>query len=231
MENKEEFKPKYVDLTYPIEEGMLTYPVPWHPIVSVTQLGRIGVEGRETRKIELGTHTGTHLDAALHFIKAGYGVDQIPLETLIGPVSIHDFSQLLPGEKIEVKHIENLSITERMIFKFNWGRYWGKKDYYKDFPYISKEAAYLLIEKGLKLIGMDTPSPDGLASDAMEDCPVHKIFLKHSIVIVEYLANLEIINDLEGWELIVLPLNIKGADGSPVRALLKKSEEERARNG
>jgi len=189
------------------------------------------VEGRETRKIELGTHTGTHLDAALHFIENGYGVDQIPLETLIGPVTIFDLSHLLPSEKIEVKHLGNLPITERMIFRFNWGRFWGKKDYYKDFPFFSKEAANYLVEKGLKLIGMDTPSPDGLASDAEEDCPVHKIFLKHSIVIVEYLANLELINDLVGWDLIVLPLKIKGADGSPVRALIKKTEEKRASNG
>lgn len=59
---------KIVDLTHSIKEGMTTFDAHWHPFVSIKQIGRIGFEGRETREITFGTHTGTHVDAPLHFI-------------------------------------------------------------------------------------------------------------------------------------------------------------------
>ena len=85
---------KVVDLTFPIEEGMTTFPVHWHPFVEITQLGRHGIENRETRKIVLGTHTGTHCDAPSHFIPGGETVDSIPPERFIGPALLLDCSDL-----------------------------------------------------------------------------------------------------------------------------------------
>lgn len=64
-----------IDLTFPIHEGMTTFPVHWHPIVEISVLGRHGIENRETRKVLLGTHTGTHMDAPRHFIPDGMTVD------------------------------------------------------------------------------------------------------------------------------------------------------------
>ena len=66
---------KIIDLTITNEEGMTTFPVYWHPFVEVTQMGRIGIEGRETKKIIIGTHTGTNLDAPRHFIENGITID------------------------------------------------------------------------------------------------------------------------------------------------------------
>ena len=68
---------KIIDLTITIEEGMTTFPVYWHPFVEVTQMGRIGIEGRETKKIIIGTHTGTNLDAPRHFIENGITIDGV----------------------------------------------------------------------------------------------------------------------------------------------------------
>ena len=62
---------KITDLSLTLEEGMMTFPTHWHPVVEITILGRHGVEGRETRKLVLGTHVGTHADAPLHFIPKG----------------------------------------------------------------------------------------------------------------------------------------------------------------
>ena len=78
-------KRRIVDLTYPIHEGMTTYPTHWHPVVEVTQLGRHGIENRETRKLVLGTHTGTHMDAPLHFIPGGNTIENLDLQKCVGP--------------------------------------------------------------------------------------------------------------------------------------------------
>jgi len=213
-----------LDLTYDIKEGMTTFNVPWHPIVSIQQLGRHGLEGRETRKVSFGTHTGTHVDAPLHFVENGVSIDKISLDTLVGDVAIVDYSYLKDNEPVTKEMLSDISITGRMLFKFGWGKYWNSKKYYTDYPYFTKEAAEYLCSMNIKLIAMDTPSPDDSRIDLSGDgdSPVHKIFLNNGIVLVEYLANTEKIEDYSGWNIIVMPLKIKGADGSPARVCIYK---------
>src|ERR1700730_7456200 len=83
---------KIIDLSLSIEEGMMTFPTSWHPVVEITILGRHGIEGRETRKLVLGTHIGTHADAPRHFIPNGRTIDEVPLDVLIGPATVADFT-------------------------------------------------------------------------------------------------------------------------------------------
>ncbi len=213
-----------IDLSYNIEEGMLTFAAPWHPVVSIKQLGRIHVEGRESRKISFGTHTGTHIDSPLHFIHEGTSIDDIPLNKLVGPVTIIDFSNLRKNEHISKKMLEELNISKKIIFKFGWGKYWGKSKFYKDYPFFTREAAEYLVSKNVELIGYDTPSPDDskIILGSENDSQVHKIFLKKGIVLAEYLANLDKVTDYSDWKIFALPLKIKGADGSPARILLYK---------
>ena len=87
---------KITDLSLTLEEGMMTFPTHWHPVVEITILGRHGVEGRETRKLVLGTHVGTHADAPLHFIPQGKGIDQVPLDVLVGPARVLNFTPCQP---------------------------------------------------------------------------------------------------------------------------------------
>lgn len=216
---------KILDLTYCIEEGMTTFGAPWHPLVSIQQVGRHGFEGRETRKVEFGTHTGTHMDAPLHFVSQGAGIDAIPLERMVGEVAIVDFSHLKENEAITRGMLENIPIMKRMLFRFGWGRHWNTKKFYRDYPFFSTEAAEYLVSKKVEMVCMDTPSPDDSRAKlggGDEDSPVHKIFLRNGVVLVEYVANLDKVDPLPGWSIIVLPLKIKGADGSPVRACLYK---------
>ena len=104
-----------IDLTYKIEEGMLTFAAPWHPPVSIKQMGRLNIEGRESRKISFGTHTGTHIDAPLHFIQDGITIDQIPLEKLIGDVTIIDFSNLLKNQAITKEMLEEKPLSKKIL--------------------------------------------------------------------------------------------------------------------
>ena len=215
---------KIIDLTYDIEEGMTTFNAHWHPTVSIKQLGRLGFEGRETRKISLGTHTGTHVDAPLHFIKNGKTIDQIPLQKLIGQVTIVNYSNLKENQPVTVEMLRRVKVSTKMLFKFGWGRFWGNKKFYTGYPYFTKEAAEYLVSKKVELIGIDIPSPDNSNTKlgSKEDSQIHKIFLKNGIILVEYLANLEKVTDYESWNIVVLPLKIKGADGSPARVFIYK---------
>jgi len=220
---------KIIDLTYDLEEGMTSFNAPWHPHFEITQLGRHGFEGRETRKITLGTHTGTHMDAPLHFVKGGKSLEKIPLDKLIGKVTIVDFSYLKEDESVTKEMLSSVNITERMLFNFGWGKYWGDKKFYSGYPFFTKDAAEYLVSKGVKLVGMDIPSPDDsridlsgnvLGSD--RDSPIHKIFLSNEVILVEYIANLDKVKGNDNWKIIVMPLKIKGADGSPVRVCIYK---------
>ena len=215
---------KIIDLTYPIEEGMLKFDTHWHPPVSIKQLGSIDVEGRESRKIVLGTHTGTHVDAPLHFIKNGLSVDQIPLEKLIGEITILDFSYLGENASITKEMLKERKIAKKMLFRFGWGKHWGQKKFYQGYPYFTKEAAEFLVSKNVELLSYDTPSPDDsrIKIGTEQDSEIHKIFLKNNIILVEYLANLEKIQEFEDWNISVNPLVINGGDGSTARVYLFK---------
>ena len=92
--------------------------------------------------------------------------------------------------------------------------------FYNEYPFLSENAAQWLVENGVRLIAMDTPSPDNPAHSrgTSKDSPNHKVLLGAGVVLVEYLANLKSLTAAE-VELIVMPLKLKGCDGSPVRCV------------
>ena len=81
-----------------------------------------------------------------------------------------------------------------------------------------------MVSKNVELIGLDTPSPDNSEDNlnSNEDSPIHKILLKNGVVLVEYLANLDKIKNYNNWKIFVMPLKLKGCDGSPARVILHK---------
>lgn len=213
---------RIIDLSHPIHEGMQTFPVHWHPMVEITQLGRHGIENRETRKLTIGTHCGTHIDAPLHFIPGGSTVESIPLDLLIGPARLLDMTPVLhPKQEFGIADIADRlgeDRPRRLIMRFDWSDHWGTNEFYSDHPFISEDAARWLVEQGVRLLAMDTPqvdSPDH-GRTAVKDSPVHKIMLSQGVVFVEYCTNLKAITQPE-VELVVMPLNILGADGAPAR--------------
>ena len=117
-----------IDCTYNIEEGMITFDAPWHTKVRIEQLGRIEEVGRDTRELTIGTHTGTHIDSPLHFIKNLGTIDTIPLDKLIGKVTIIDATECADNDSISVEFLKTKRISKRMIFKFGWGKHWGQKE-------------------------------------------------------------------------------------------------------
>jgi len=214
---------RVIDLTFPIHEGMTTYPVHWHPLVEITQMGRLGLEGRESRKILLGTHTGTHIDAPRHFIAGGATIDQLSLDIFVGDARLVDFSYAKPRQAMHVEDFERQlgdAKPERLVMRFDWSDHWGMADYYTDQPYITEDVAHWLVGRGLRLLAMDTAQADDPRNGrgAAKDSPVHKILLGAGVIKLEYLTNLRAIQSRD-FQLIALPLKIKDGDGAPARCI------------
>ena len=215
---------RFIDLSMTIEEGMQTFWGYWHPFVEITQLGRHGIENRETRKITMGTHTGTHIDAPRHFIKNGKTVDEILLDQLVGRATVLDLSGTPDFTEIDVDvlsaRLDGVNI-ERLILRFDWDLQLNKKRYYSDHPYLSEAACHWLVKNGCRVLALDTPQPDNPVNgrDGPKDAPNHQILLGAGVVIVEYLVNIREIKNTN-VELIVAPLKIGAGDGAPARCFV-----------
>jgi kynurenine formamidase len=161
------------------------------------------------------------MDAPHHFLEKGAKIHEIGLEKLVSEVALIQ-SRKSGGEsitkidiqKFEKKHgkIENFS---SVIFYTGWQRNLQKKSYFTKNPGLSVSAAKYLALKKIGLVGIDSPSID-LGKDSKFS--VHQIFAKKGILIVENLANLDKIKSSK-FHLVVLPLKLKNATGSPVRAI------------
>ena len=214
---------KIIDLTFDLHEGMLTYPAPWHPIVEVTQLGRFSLEGRMSNKVSLGTHTGTHVDAPLHFIENGLSIDKVDLNVLVGPAKVIDMTHKGSYSKITVEDLEKLNVKiekgDRVVIKTGWDKHWQTTEYYKSYPCFTEEAAKWLVDKGVILLGLDTPSPDDpqAKTEPGVGSPIHTIFLSNNLILCEYMTNL---SDLpENIFICALPLKLKNGDAFPARVI------------
>ncbi|WBA07885.1 cyclase family protein [Salinivibrio kushneri] len=212
---------KITDLSMVLEEGMQTFATHWHPFFESTQLGRHGIENRETRKIVLGTHTGTHIDAPRHFISGGETVENIPLSQLNGQAKVVDFSSLPDKHEItedELRTCLNDKCPDRLVARFDWDLKLNTNEYYTDHAFFSEDACQWLVDNGCKLIALDTPQPDNPLNGrgAEKDAPNHKILLGAGVVIVEYLVDIRSLQ-CDTIMLIVAPLKIKDGDGAPVR--------------
>lgn len=212
-----------IDLTHEIKESMPCFGAKWHCKANIEQMGKIIEVGRNTKKLSFGSHCGTHIDSPNHFIENGKTIDKIALETLVGDVQIFDFSGLRENETVDAVSLEGKIRYKKVIFYFNWAKHFKDERFYKNYPFFSDDAARYLINQGVKLIGMDTPSPDDsrIKPGSSEDSKIHKMFLENEVILMEYL-NIPRLKSFNGWKLIAMPLKIKDCDGSPARICIYK---------
>ncbi len=214
--------PRVIDLTLPIHDGMSTYPAPYHPRVRVRQLGFIDQVGRESRELTLGTHSGTHVDAASHFIPGGRTIDQVDLADLVGSARLIVFPERSPGSGIgagELRDQLGPGRFHRVVMRTDWSRNWGSDRYYLDYPYLTADACSLLLEIGVRLFASDTPSVDDprqSGPSCSPDSPNHKVLLKSGVSLVEYLTGLDSLRTRQ-FTLVAAPLRIQAGDGAPAR--------------
>jgi kynurenine formamidase len=210
---------KVIDLTLTISENIPTFP--GSPQPNFINWENIKKDGYNLELLFLSTHTGTHIDAPYHFLKKGQKIHQITTKRLVTETVLikirKDSDQSITKtdiEKFEKKYgkIDNGSTV---IFHTGWQKNLGKKSYFLKNPGLAISAAKYLALKKINLVGIDSPSID-LGKDSKFS--VHHILAKNGILIVENLANLEKIHS-EKFHLIVAPLKLKNATGSPVRAM------------
>jgi kynurenine formamidase len=207
-----------VDLTLPVYHGMRGVEI--HPHT------RIEADGYNTTNLMLYSHSGTHMDAPLHFLAGGDTIDQTPLEKCMGTAVTINLSHKPPNSLITIDDLQpyadKIGPGARLLLRTDWDLHAEQDDYRTSFPRISLELAEWLGEQGVWLIGLESPSVASL-QDKKELTDVHQALLRKDIVIVESLANLR---DLpEELIFIALPLKILGGDGSPVRAMALVEEE------
>jgi arylformamidase len=166
----------------------------------------------------MGAHSGTHIDAPMHFIRDGAPIDRVPLEALIGPARVIDIPDAVQAIDAAELNRHKWKGTSRVIFRTRSSqRGWmHSATFHRDFAYIAPDAAQLLADAGVKLVGIDYLSAEQFAAPAPM---THRILLGKGIPIVEGLA-------LEGvpagdYDLIVLPMKVGGHEAAPARAVLR----------
>ena len=167
----------------------------------------------------LGAHSGTHVDAPMHFLVDGAPVDRIALDALIGParvIQIADSVQAIDAVELNRHQWKG---AERLLFRTRSTerRWMSSAVFHRDFAYIAPDAAQLLVDAGVKLVGIDYISAEQFGAPAPR---THRIILGRGTPIVEGLD----LSDAPGgdYDLIVLPIKVRGHEGAPARAILRR---------
>jgi arylformamidase len=206
-----------IDISLPIAPGMPTWP--GDPGPELRPLTTLEIDGVQVSQLVMGTHTGTHLDAPRHFIPGGRTIDQLDLGALVG------LCRVIEVVSVD-KHLSRADLRrfglqpgERVLLKTRNSRRPAAQTFAADFAALEPSAADYLCERGVLLVGIDGPSIDAWNASAF---PCHKRLLGATILLMENL----VLQDVRpgNYGLIAVPLNIAGADGCPVRALLTPAQ-------
>ena len=207
------------DVSVPIANGMPVWPTdPPLKLTSQAHLSRDRSHTVHVTTIEMGSHTGTHIDAPFHFVEAGRKLDEIPLKDLVGPVSV---IQVTGVPSITREHLKSLSWknVERVFFKTDNSEHWNDGVFFERFVYLEPEAAEFLVQRNLRVVGIDYLSIDPYKS---EKHPTHFVLLGRNVIIIEGL-NLSRVPPGR-YQMVALPLNLQGADGAPTRVILMEND-------
>ncbi len=218
---------EWVDLSHTLEEDIPAYPTHARFGKTLYESYEYGDAARHYG-LTMSEHTGTHMDAPLHFISEGpahYGTDEIPLGPLAGRAATIGATDLGANDLLKVGCIEAweeehgyIKAKDRVLLRYGWDSRWSTgprgRRFLEDWPGLSAEAAEYLVGKGVSLVGCDTLAIDSAVST---ENPAHYALLGSEVYIVENLKNLDRLPPF--CLFLALPLKIKGGSGSPVRAV------------
>jgi len=204
------------DVSVPVRHGGVVYP--GNPPISITAIQSIAAGNTaNVSRIDLGSHTATHVDAPLHFMDGGAGVDELPLDVLIGPARLIRFSDdvLAVGEAELRRH--DLGGVTRLLIKTRNSAWLasGSAEFHSDFTHVTPDGAEYLVSLGVRLVGVDYLSVEQFRSPHHK---THKTLLSNGVVIVEGLVLSE--PPAGDYELYCLPMLLAGLDGAPARAVI-----------
>ena len=206
------------DVTIPISDRLPVWP--GDPPVSVVAVGASGGMEPRISHIQLSSHAGTHVDPPAHFVRGGVTVDRLPLDLLIGPAWVIHVPgrQRLTGADLAAASVP--AGVERLLIRTdNSTRATASLFSGMDFAALAENAAPWLLQRGVRLVGIDGPSIEAAAAT---EAPVHLALLAAGVVIVEGLALYGVVPGL--YQMICLPLLIEGGDGAPARVVLVRND-------
>jgi len=210
-----------IDLSHTIEHGLITYKGLPAPVIcdflSREQSKQHYAPGTEFQigKIEMVANTGTYLDSPFHRYEDGHDLSQLELTSLAdldGVVVRHDHKE---GREIGLSAFADLDVKgSAVLVHTGWDAHWRTDRYFEGHPFLTKEAAELLVDQGAALVGIDSYNIDDTADLSR---PVHTILLRAGIPIVEHMCNLQQLPPA-GSKFFAAPVKVKGFGTFPVRA-------------
>lgn len=205
----------WIDVSIPITDSMISWP--GDPKVHIKRAIAIekGAEANVT-KLNMGAHTGTHMDAPRHFLNSKAGIDKLPLDNVIGKARVIEIrnKEIINAEDLKPHRIRK---GERLLFKTdNSKTRWYLKPFSKTFVSFSLDAAVFLAERKIKTLGIDYLSIGSMQSDGGE---IHRVLLKAGVWPIEGLELSKVEPGI--YEMICLPLKLIGSDGSPTRVIIR----------
>lgn len=205
---------RLIDLTMTVRKGMRG--VDYESSHSVRQ------DGWNARQLHLYSHSGTHMDAQMHFEAGDETIDRLPLARCTGPAWVVRLPDTRPGDLLTVDHLGDIrgqfSGGDSLLLHTGWSAFRNDVSIYRDrLPRISVELATWCVDNGVRILGVEPPSVADV-NNLEEVTRIHKILLGGKVTIVEGLANLESLPDTR-FTFIALPLKIHDGDGCPCRAI------------
>ncbi len=210
------FPMKLIDVTVPIDSNLATYP--GNTPFSLEGIKRLANgDSSNVSTLHLSAHAGTHVDAPKHFFDDGGGVESLPLEMLCGRTRV---VELTTRKAVTAEDLAGLDLREdvRLLLKTSNSRLWGSSRFHDDFIGVSEGAARFLVDRGVKVVGVDYLSVEPFKTPG---APTHHVLLGAGVIVIEGLN----LRDVEpgSYEMFCLPLAVVGADGAPARVILRRS--------
>ena len=199
---------EFFDITRPLSCETFVFPGDTAPSFRQRDAGKYLISD-----LHMSSHTGTHIDAPIHYLKSGETIDTIPLINLIGRCRVVDVGRA--DSTITAEHLDGkLDNITRLLLKTSFS---GHHQFVEDYPSLSFDAARLITSKGLQCIGIDSPSIESYQCDGS----VHRELLGKGCIVIE-LLDLSAVPEGD-YDMIALPLRLEGLDGSPARVVLMKT--------
>jgi arylformamidase len=209
---------EWIDVTVPLRPGMVCWP--GNPAVElVADEQPVGDDEGFCRvsRLACGVHTGTHVDAPIHFGISAQGVDSVPLSTLIGTARVIAIANPGAVTRAELEPLA-LKAGERILLKTrNSTRCWSSSTFVSDYVYVTPEAAGWFVERRVRMVGVDYLSVGGMEDGHL----THHALLEAGISILEGLDLSRVEPGI--YDLIALPLRVVGSDGAPARVVLRRA--------
>ncbi len=208
----------WIDVTAPLDPSITPVyegnaPIQFNFIYDMNRGDPLDLSG-----YSIGAHSGTHVDAPMHFIRGGAPIDQVPIATLIGPALVINIDPSVVAITADELNRYPWRGAERILFRTrnSVNQWMVDPHFHRDFTFLAPDAAQLLADAGVKLVGIDYLSIEGFGSTTFR---THIILLGHGIPVVEGL-DLRAVHPGE-YDFIVLPLKILGHEAAPARAVLR----------